>query len=80
MSVAVPHAFAEGVVDTSKINKELITTANDKKYTIATVVKVDGIAWFDRGDGVDQFKVHIPATMSDGRSEPGGCRGTGPDR
>ena len=57
MSVAIPHAFAEGVVDTSKINKELITTANDKKYTIATVVKVDGIAWFDRmRDGVDQFK------------------------
>ncbi len=57
MSVAVPHAFAEGVVDTSKVNKELITTANDKKYTIATVVKVDGIAWFDRmRDGVDQFK------------------------
>jgi simple sugar transport system substrate-binding protein len=57
MSVAVPHAFAEGVVDTSKINKDLITTANDKKYTIATVVKVDGIAWFDRmRDGVEQFK------------------------
>ncbi|MEJ5022615.1 autoinducer 2 ABC transporter substrate-binding protein [Ochrobactrum vermis] len=57
MSVAVPQALAEGVVDTTKINKELITTANDKKYTIATVVKVDGIAWFDRmRDGVDQFK------------------------
>ena len=57
MSVAVPHAFAEGVVDTSRINKDLITTANDKKYTVATVVKVDGIAWFDRmRDGVEQFK------------------------
>ncbi len=57
MSVVMPHAFAEGVVDTSKINKELITTTDDKKYTIATVVKVDGIAWFDRmRDGVEQFK------------------------
>lgn len=47
-------AWAE-VVDTSQLNKDLIAT--DKTYTIATVVKVDGIAWFDRmRDGVDQFK------------------------
>src|SRR5690606_18261393 len=57
MSIAIPHAVAEGVVDTSNINKELITTKDDKKYTIATVVKVDGIAWFDRmRDGIEQFK------------------------
>ncbi len=57
MSIAMPSAFAEGVIDTTKVNKDLITTANDKKYTIATVVKVDGIAWFDRmRDGVAQFK------------------------
>src|SRR5690606_33632452 len=36
---------------------DLIQTADDKKYTIATVVKVDGIAWFDRmREGVEQFK------------------------
>lgn len=57
MSIAIPHAVAEGVVNTSNINKELITTKDDKKYTIATVVKVDGIAWFDRmRDGIEQFK------------------------
>lgn len=50
-------AFADGVVDVSNINADLIKTTDDKKYTIATVVKVDGIAWFDRmRDGVDQFK------------------------
>ncbi|AXC48996.1 autoinducer 2 ABC transporter substrate-binding protein [Paracoccus suum] len=50
-------ALADGPVDISKVNKDLITTADDKKYSIATVVKVDGIAWFDRmREGVDQFK------------------------
>lgn len=45
------------IVDTSAINKDLIATKDDKKYTIATVVKVDGIAWFDRmRDGIEQFK------------------------
>ncbi|WP_323016799.1 autoinducer 2 ABC transporter substrate-binding protein [Castellaniella sp.] len=57
MSVAVSQAFAAGVVDTSALNKDLISSAQNKKYTIATVVKVDGIAWFDRmRDGVEQFK------------------------
>lgn len=50
-------AWAEGPVDVSKVNKDLIATADGKHYTIATVVKVDGIAWFDRmREGVDQFK------------------------
>lgn len=50
-------AHAEGVVDVSNVNSDLIATKDDKKYTIATVVKVDGIAWFDRmRDGVEQFK------------------------
>lgn len=54
--VMTAPALAEGVVDTSKLNKDLIATKDDQKYTIATVVKVDGIAWFDRmRDGVDQF-------------------------
>lgn len=45
---------AQEAVDVSKVNKELIQT--DKTYTIATVVKVDGIAWFDRmREGVEQF-------------------------
>src|SRR5690606_11832092 len=45
------------IVDTSAINKDLIATKADKKYTIATVVKVDGIAWFDRmRDGIKQFE------------------------
>ncbi len=53
----VGPALAEGVVDVSKVNADLIATKDDKKYTIATVVKVDGIAWFDRmRDGVEQFK------------------------
>ena len=44
----------EGPVDVSNVNKDLIAT--DKTYTIATVVKVDGIAWFDRmREGVEQF-------------------------
>ncbi|SNT75523.1 autoinducer 2 ABC transporter substrate-binding protein [Paracoccus seriniphilus] len=50
-------AIADQIVDTSNVNKDLIATQDDKKYTIATVVKVDGIAWFDRmRDGVEQFK------------------------
>ncbi|MDB6178349.1 autoinducer 2 ABC transporter substrate-binding protein [Paracoccus sp. Z330] len=50
-------AIAQEIVDTSKINQDLIATKDDQKYTIATVVKVDGIAWFDRmRDGVEQFK------------------------
>ncbi|MDN3712722.1 substrate-binding domain-containing protein [Paracoccus cavernae] len=53
----VGPAMSEGVVDVANVNKDLITTKDDKKYTIATVVKVDGIAWFDRmRDGVEQFK------------------------
>ncbi|WBU56326.1 autoinducer 2 ABC transporter substrate-binding protein [Paracoccus sediminicola] len=49
-------ALAEGPVDVSNVNSELIETAEDTEYTIATVVKVDGIAWFDRmREGVEQF-------------------------
>ena len=48
---------ASGPVDTSKVRKDISSTAAKKKYSIATVVKVDGIAWFDRmRDGVKQFK------------------------
>lgn len=55
--IAAGGAYAEGPVDVTNVNKELITSAEGKTYTIATVVKVDGIAWFDRmREGVDQFK------------------------
>jgi simple sugar transport system substrate-binding protein len=53
--LAVP-AMAAGVVDTSKVRTDIKTSATGKKFTIATVVKVDGIAWFDRmRAGVKQF-------------------------
>ncbi|PFG64165.1 simple sugar transport system substrate-binding protein [Thioclava sp. ES.031] len=53
VAVATP-ALAQQVVDTSNVDKEMLSS--DKTYHIATVVKVDGIAWFDRmRDGVKQF-------------------------
>lgn len=57
LSFLAGPVLADQIVDTSQLNKELIATKDDKKYTIATVVKVDGIAWFDRmRDGIAQFK------------------------
>ncbi|MFT3688438.1 autoinducer 2 ABC transporter substrate-binding protein [Paenirhodobacter sp.] len=57
LSLLAAPVVAEQVVDVSKVNSDLIATKDDKKYTIATVVKVDGIAWFDRmRAGVEQFK------------------------
>lgn len=55
---AVPRAFAASEpVDTSKVPKDITAKAVGKKFSIATVVKVDGIAWFDRmREGVKQFK------------------------
>jgi simple sugar transport system substrate-binding protein len=50
-------AHADGPLDTSKVRTTLTTKASGKTYSIATVVKVDGIAWFDRmREGVKQFK------------------------
>ena len=50
-------ASAEGPLDTSKVRTDLTAKATGKTYSIATVVKVDGIAWFDRmREGVKQFK------------------------
>lgn len=49
-------AFAGGPVDTSKALKGIAKKDVKKEFVIATVVKVDGIAWFDRmRDGVKQF-------------------------
>ncbi len=53
MAVASP-VLAQQVVDTSHVDKAMLSS--EKTYHIATVVKVDGIAWFDRmRDGVKQF-------------------------
>lgn len=50
-------AASNGPVDTTAVRKDITATAAGKKFTIATVVKVDGIAWFDRmRDGVNQYK------------------------
>ncbi|MDR3440236.1 autoinducer 2 ABC transporter substrate-binding protein [Telmatospirillum sp.] len=49
-------AASNGPVDTTNVRKDISATAAGKKFTIATIVKVDGIAWFDRmRDGVKQF-------------------------
>nr|WP_175584948.1 autoinducer 2 ABC transporter substrate-binding protein [Phyllobacterium pellucidum] len=57
VAALVAPAKAEGPIDTSKVKKEYVTSASGKTYSIATVVKVDGIAWFDRmRAGVEQFK------------------------
>lgn len=51
---AAGPVFADQVVDISQVDPEMLTS--DESYSIATVVKVDGIAWFDRmRDGVSQF-------------------------
>lgn len=51
---AAGPVFADQVVDISQVDPQMLTS--DKTYSIATVVKVDGIAWFDRmRDGVSQF-------------------------
>ncbi|MGQ9367225.1 autoinducer 2 ABC transporter substrate-binding protein [Azospirillum sp. ST 5-10] len=49
-------ALAEDPVATPDAVKTLTSSATGKTYSIATVVKVDGIAWFDRmREGVKQF-------------------------
>ena len=56
LSMLALPAFAEGVVDVSQARKDITADAAGKTFSIATVVKVDGIAWFDRmRDGVKQF-------------------------
>lgn len=49
-------AHADMAVDTTKVMAGLNKSDTKKEFVIATVVKVDGIAWFDRmRDGVKQF-------------------------
>ncbi|WP_026783258.1 autoinducer 2 ABC transporter substrate-binding protein [Pleomorphomonas koreensis] len=56
LSLLALPAFAAGVVDVSQASKDITAEATGKTFSIATVVKVDGIAWFDRmRDGVKQF-------------------------
>lgn len=56
LSMLALPAFAAGVVDVSQARKDISADATGKHFSIATVVKVDGIAWFDRmRDGVKQF-------------------------
>lgn len=56
LSMLALPAFAAGVVDVSQARKDISADAAGKAFSIATVVKVDGIAWFDRmRDGVKQF-------------------------
>ncbi len=56
LAAGTTPAFAAGeAVDVAKVPTN-ITAKATKKYSIATVVKVDGIAWFDRMRvGVKQF-------------------------
>lgn len=57
LTVSLGAARAEGPLDTAKVTKDIRVAATGKTYTIATVVKVDGIAWFDRmREGVKEFK------------------------
>ncbi len=54
-SLGRPASAQGAAVDASKVSKDISARAT-KKYSIATVVKVDGIAWFDRmRAGVKQF-------------------------
>jgi simple sugar transport system substrate-binding protein len=55
-SIVAAPALAAEPVPTPDAIKTLTSDATGKEYSIATVVKVDGIAWFDRmRDGVKQF-------------------------
>jgi simple sugar transport system substrate-binding protein len=57
LALSLGSAHASGPLDTSKVSADLTAKASGKTYSIATVVKVDGIAWFDRmREGVKQFK------------------------
>lgn len=60
MTVALGTASAlaaeNGPVDNSKVSPAITVKGGSKKFVIASVVKVDGIAWFDRmRAGVNQF-------------------------
>ena len=57
LAASLGAARADGPLDTTKVTNDILVSATGKTYTIATVVKVDGIAWFDRmREGVKEFK------------------------
>jgi simple sugar transport system substrate-binding protein len=48
---------ASAPIATGKVRKDITAAAVRRKWVIATVVKVDGLAWFDRMRvGINQFK------------------------
>jgi simple sugar transport system substrate-binding protein len=50
------QAGRAGPVDAARVNPDIRQPAARRRFTMVTVVKVDGIAWFDRmRAGVDQF-------------------------
>jgi simple sugar transport system substrate-binding protein len=55
--IAGPASADDGqAIDTSKVRKDIAASATGHKYSIATVVSIDGVAWFDRMRvGVKQF-------------------------
>ena len=59
LMLGVPPAVAGGkvAVDLAQVRRNIPPAGAKKRFTIATVVKVDGIAWFDRMRvGLKQFK------------------------
>lgn len=55
-SLIAGAAHADQAVKTPEMISKVTSEATGKEYSIATVVKVDGIAWFDRmREGVKQF-------------------------
>jgi len=55
-SLLAGAAHADEAVKTPDIISKFTSETTGKEYSIATVVKVDGIAWFDRiREGVEQF-------------------------
>jgi simple sugar transport system substrate-binding protein len=51
------YAASSGPLDTSAVRKDLTVKEAGKKFKIATIVKIDGIAWFERmREGDKQFE------------------------
>lgn len=56
LSVGAAVADTGQAVDASKVRKDITAEAVGRKFSIATVVSIDGVAWFDRMRvGVEQF-------------------------
>jgi len=56
LACSLAFAASRGPVDTLHVRANISAKAAGKRFVVATVVKVDGIAWFDRMRvGVEQF-------------------------